>query len=63
MAARTTARSFLTPLPNEATDFAAAWLKPLRGLTPYEAICKAWADQPVRFTSDPHRQLPEPNTQ
>ena len=24
-------------------------LKTLRGLTPYEHICKAWADQPRRF--------------
>ena len=28
-------------------------LKTLRGLTPYEAICKAWADQPRRFRYDP----------
>lgn len=28
-------------------------LKTLRGLTPYEAICKAWADQPTRFKYDP----------
>jgi hypothetical protein len=28
-------------------------LKTLRGLTPYEAICKAWADQPQRFRYDP----------
>jgi transposase InsO family protein len=28
-------------------------LKTLRGLTPYEAICKAWADQPDRFRDDP----------
>jgi len=28
-------------------------LKTLRGLTPYEAICKAWADQPDRFRYDP----------
>ena len=29
-------------------------LKTLRGLTPYEAICKAWADQPTRFTYNPN---------
>ncbi|HYG28005.1 MAG TPA: IS481 family transposase, partial [Caulobacteraceae bacterium] len=23
------------------------------GLTPYEAICKAWTDEPDRFRSDP----------
>jgi transposase InsO family protein len=28
-------------------------LKTLRGLTPFEAICKAWADQPNCFASDP----------
>jgi hypothetical protein len=28
-------------------------LKTLRGLTPYEAICKAWADKPDRFRCDP----------
>ena len=28
-------------------------LKTLRGLTPYEAICKAWADEPNRFNQDP----------
>ena len=28
-------------------------LKTLRGLTPYEAICKAWADMPDRFRYDP----------
>jgi transposase InsO family protein len=27
-------------------------LKTLRGLTPYEFICKTWAEQPSRFTSD-----------
>ncbi len=28
-------------------------LKTLKGLTPYEHICKAWADQPTRFRYDP----------
>ena len=28
-------------------------LKTLRGLTPYEAICRAWVDTPKRFTGDP----------
>ncbi|WP_084584701.1 IS481 family transposase, partial [Sphingomonas azotifigens] len=37
-------------------DFVAAYnfgrrLKTLRGLTPYEAICKAWQLEPARFTS------------
>ena len=28
-------------------------LKTLRGLTPYEAICRAWSDDPHRFILDP----------
>jgi transposase InsO family protein len=28
-------------------------LKTLRGLTPYERVCKAWADEPDRFRYDP----------
>ena len=28
-------------------------LKTLRGLTPYERVCKAWADEPRRLTDDP----------
>jgi transposase InsO family protein len=48
------------------TDFVAAYnfarrLKTLRGLTPYEAICKAWAEEPSRFIHDPHHQIPGPN--
>ena len=47
-------------------DFVAAYnyarrLKTLRGLTPYEAICKVWAENPSLFTADPHHQLPGPN--
>ena len=47
-------------------DFVAAYnfarrLKTLRGLTPYEAICKAWTDEPSRFIHDPHHQIPGPN--
>ena len=33
-------------------------LKTLRGLTPYEAICKAWTDDPQRFTLNPLHQMP-----
>ena len=29
-------------------------IKILKGLTPYEAICKAWQREPARFTSNPH---------
>jgi transposase InsO family protein len=44
-------------------DFVAAYnfarrLKRLRGLTPYEFICKTWADQPERFILTPHHQMP-----
>jgi transposase InsO family protein len=47
-------------------DFVAAYnfakrLKTLRGLTPYEAICKAWTDEPDRFIQNPHHQTPGPN--
>jgi transposase InsO family protein len=33
-------------------------LKTLKGLTPYEAICKAWTKQPERFIIDPTHQMP-----
>jgi hypothetical protein len=36
-------------------------LKTLRGLTPYEAICRAWTDEPSRFIHDPHHQISGPN--
>ena len=44
-------------------DFVAAYnfgrrLKTLKGLTPYEFICKTWASQPERFTVDPLQQMP-----
>jgi len=49
------------------TDFVAAYnfarrLKTLKGLIPYEAICKAWRNEPERFTSDSHQQMLGPNT-
>ena len=37
-------------------------LKTLRGLTPYEYICKIWAIEPERFTLNPHHQMTGPNT-
>jgi transposase InsO family protein len=45
------------------TDFVAAYnfgrrLKTLRGLTPYEFICKRWTAEPERFTLDPLHQMP-----
>lgn len=33
-------------------------LKTLRGLTPYEYICKIWANEPERFILNPHHQMP-----
>ena len=33
-------------------------LKTLKGLTPYEAICKSWAAQPELFTRNPLHQMP-----
>jgi transposase InsO family protein len=49
------------------SDFIAAYnfarrLKTLRGLTPYEAICKLWINDPDRFTLNPIHQMPELNT-
>lgn len=40
-------------------DFLAAYyfarrLNTLRGLTPYEAICRAWTEDSGRFISNPH---------
>jgi len=47
-------------------DFVAAYnfarrLKTLKGLTPYEFICKAWASQPERFRLNPLHQMPRLN--
>jgi transposase InsO family protein len=49
------------------TDFVSAYnfarrLKTLRGLTPYEAICKAWSAEPSRFRSNPLHEMPGPNS-
>jgi transposase InsO family protein len=33
-------------------------LKTLKGLTPYEFICRAWQQERHRFTHDPHHQMP-----
>ena len=45
------------------TDFVAAYnfakrLKTMKGLTPYEYICKVWTKEPERFTLDPLHQMP-----
>lgn len=44
-------------------DFVSAYnfarrLKILKGLTPYEFICKAWTKEPSRFTLNPLQQMP-----
>uniref|UniRef100_UPI0026EF3885 integrase core domain-containing protein n=1 Tax=Sandarakinorhabdus limnophila TaxID=210512 RepID=UPI0026EF3885 len=36
-------------------------LKTLKGLTPYEFICKCWTKEAHRSTSDPHHQIAGPN--
>jgi transposase InsO family protein len=33
-------------------------LKTLKGLTPYEFICKSWTSEPNRFRLDPIHQMP-----
>jgi transposase InsO family protein len=37
-------------------------LKTLKGLTPYEFICKRWTSEPQRFKLDPTHQMPGLNT-
>jgi transposase InsO family protein len=37
-------------------------LKTLKGLTPYEYICKIWTKEPQRFRLDPIHQMPGLNT-
>jgi transposase InsO family protein len=37
-------------------------LKTLKGLTPYEFICKAWTSQPQRFKLNPLQQMPGLNS-
>jgi len=37
-------------------------LKTLKGLTPYEYICKTWTKDPARFKIDPIHQMPGLNT-
>src|SRR3954469_11221984 len=48
-------------------DFVAAYncarrLKTLKGLTPYEFVCKQWTIEPERFRLDPLHQMPGLNT-
>jgi hypothetical protein len=47
-------------------DFVTAYnfarrLKTLKGLTPYEYICKLWTKEPQRFILDPIHQMPRLN--
>ena len=56
-----------TQLERHLNDFVDAYnfarrLKTLKGLTPYEFICKAWTAQPERFTLNPRQQMPGLNT-
>ena len=37
-------------------------LKTLKGLTPYEFICKCWTSEPERFILNPLHQMPGLNT-
>jgi transposase InsO family protein len=37
-------------------------LKTLKGLTPYEFICKQWTSEPKRFRLNPIQQMPGLNT-
>ena len=48
-------------------DFVAAYnfgrqLKTLKGLTPFEYICKIWTSQPEKFILNPLQQMPGPNS-
>ena len=48
-------------------DFVTAYnlakrLKTLKGLTPYEYVCKIWTSEPERFIRNPHHQKPGLNS-
>jgi transposase InsO family protein len=52
-----------TELRTHLADFVTAYnsarrLKTLKGLTPYEFICKLWTKEPERFILDPLHQMP-----
>jgi len=54
-------------LETHLADFIAAYnfgrrLKTLRGLTPYEFVCKCWTSEPERFRGNPIHQMPGLNT-
>jgi hypothetical protein len=53
-------------LSRHLADFVSAYnfgrrLKTLKGLTPYEFICKRWTIEPKRFKLDPTHQFPALN--
>lgn len=55
------------PFETHLADVVAAYnfgrrLRALKGLTPYEFICKRWTAGPERFTIDPIHQMPGLNT-
>ena len=50
-------------LDRHLADFVSAYnfgrrLKTLKGLTPYEFICRRWALEPEKFRLDPIHQMP-----
>jgi hypothetical protein len=54
-------------LERHLADFVSAYnfarrLKTLKGLTPYEFICKRWTVEPKRFKLNPLQQMPGLNT-
>jgi transposase InsO family protein len=54
-------------LETHLTDFVSAYnfgrrLKTLKGLTPYEYICKCWTSEPKRFKLNPIHQMPGLNS-
>ena len=54
-------------LRSHLADFLSAYnfgrrLKTLKGLTPYEYICKCWTSEPERFTPNPLHQMPGLNS-
>ena len=55
------ARSATSPTFINAYNYARR-LKTLKGLTPYEYICKIWTKEPERFRLDPIHQMPGLNT-
>ena len=53
-------------LRNHLGDFVYAYnsarrLKTLKGLTPYEYVCKIWTNEPQRFSFGPTHQFPRIN--